>query len=676
MLGALLLAVAVDGPAQDAAPAAPPAPPAAAPPSEPAAPQPTAPGDGAPSAVEAAKGGEAPAASEPAPAPVATMPDPLVSPLEDPPVPTDLLTEGAPPTPTESVVVNLINRLVERGVLTQGDAAELVSQAQRDAAIAAQNAAAAALVAADAAMASEEDIVVTHIPEPVKERLREEIKQELASELPQNVGVAFVEHEELPQAGLPPQSPLDAPVGFDFPGTKAVVGELVEIPGWVRRTQVFGDVRMRYDSTRFGDENDNTGSFPNFNRINTGEPFDVAGFEFSPQFNVDEDRQRFRLRARVGFHTDIGNGFMVGFRGVTGNDNRGVSVNQTLTGNFPKYEFWLDQAFVRWDGAIGSVPGTFSIGRFENPFFHTSDVLWDRDLMFDGAVAGISPEISERLRAHFTAGAFPLYNTPFNGPDNQPDKFDSQDRYLYGTEAGLSFNMNRNVAGRFGIGYHDFDNVEGELSDPYVPLTPRDAGSTDDLRPPFAQKGNTYMALRNITPDPLNNFGTANQFQYFGLATPFQIVNYNARFDLHHWEPYQISLLGEYAMNVGFDEDRLNALAVNNRGPVKPDGSPGDYEGGNIAWNVAVQFGKPVLERLGDWHTNIGYRYIESDAVVDGFNVSDFGLGGTNMEGFTVGTTVAITDRVNFELRWMSASEIVGPPLRSDIFFFDFNTSF
>jgi hypothetical protein len=79
-----------------------------------------------------------------------SMPDPLVAPLEEPPVPTDLVTEGAEPTPTESVVVNLINRLVERGVLTQGDASELVSQAQRDAAVASQNAAAAALVAADA----------------------------------------------------------------------------------------------------------------------------------------------------------------------------------------------------------------------------------------------------------------------------------------------------------------------------------------------------------------------------------------------------------------------------------------------------------------------------------------------------------------------------------------------
>src|SRR5262249_57589686 len=40
------------------------------------------------------------------------------------------------PTPSQNVTVNLINRLVERGVLTQADATELIKQAEEDAAAA------------------------------------------------------------------------------------------------------------------------------------------------------------------------------------------------------------------------------------------------------------------------------------------------------------------------------------------------------------------------------------------------------------------------------------------------------------------------------------------------------------------------------------------------------------
>lgn len=590
-----------------------------------------------------------------APEPVMVQ-DPLVSPLEEPPVPVDLLTpDGAQPTPTESVVVNLINRLVERGVLTQADAAELAAQAQRDAAIASQNAAAAALVAADAAMATEEDIVVTHIPEPVKDRLREEIRQEILADLPAVEDTHFVIAES---------------------GKEAVMGGLEAPPAWQKNVRLFGDLRIRYDAARFPPGNDNTGSFPDFDRINTGAPFDVAGFEFSPQLNVDEDRRRFRLRARAGLQADLGDGFMVGFRAATGSSDSPVSVNQTLGDNFNKLDLWLDQAYLRWDGAIGTTATAVSLGRFENPYFKATDYMWDNDVMFDGLAVKMTPEFSENLNGFLTVGAFPIFSSGFDFPNNEPDKFESSDRYLYGAQSGIGVDMGRNVTGKFALGYHDFDNVQGELSDPFIPLSSNDAGSTDERRPPFAQKGNTYMALRNITPDPLNNFGTTNQYQYFGLASDFEVLSYTGRIDLSHWEPFQVSLLGEYAVNVGYNENEVSPIALNNRGPLQPDGSTGTFEGGNIAWNFGVQFGKAAFEKRGDWNAMFGYRFVESDALIDAFTNSNFGLGGTNVEGFTVGAGVALHPRINMEIRWMGASEIAGPPLKSDIIMLDLNAKF
>ena len=58
----------------------------------------------------------------------------------------------------------------------------------------------------------------------------------------------------------------------------------------------------------------------------------------------------------------------------------------------------------------------------------------------------------------------------------------------------------------------------------------------------------------------------------------------------------------------------------------------------------------PALEKFGDWQAAVGYRYVESDAVVDGFTDSDFGGGGTNVQGFTIGGNVALSTLVRFGL--------------------------
>jgi len=77
--------------------------------------------------------------------------------LEDPPSLQGLDgSSPAPSTPSENVVINLINHLVAKGILSQGDAADLMIQAQRDAEVANQNAATAALVAEDMTLTKDE----------------------------------------------------------------------------------------------------------------------------------------------------------------------------------------------------------------------------------------------------------------------------------------------------------------------------------------------------------------------------------------------------------------------------------------------------------------------------------------------------------------------------------------
>ncbi len=97
-------------------------------------------------------------------------------------------------------------------------------------------------------------------------------------------------------------------------------------------------------------------------------------------------------------------------------------------------------------------------------------------------------------------GAFPVYNTDLNFSSNQPQKFASYDKFLFGGQLGFDWSPAKDWKVKFGAAYYYFYNIEGKLSDPYTPQNINDAGNTDNSRPSFARKGNTYMALRNIVP--------------------------------------------------------------------------------------------------------------------------------------------------------------------------------
>jgi hypothetical protein len=489
---------------------------------------------------------------------------------------------------------------------------------------------------------------VTYIPETVKKQIKDDLRAELAAETKS-------QDSALPKG----------------------------IPDWVSRFRVKGDIRIRYENDLFPAGNDNTGAFPDFNAINTGSPFDVAGTVFSPQLNVDQDRTRVRIRARIAAEMDLGEGFTAGMRIGTGHDNQPVSMNQSLGkasngqgGNFSKYAIWLDRAYLKYE--LGGDPDrhfAISAGRFDNPFFST-DIIWDEDVGMDGISATGRYRILPGVTPFASVGAYPVFNTDYNFSSNQPAKFKSTDKYLYGGQIGVDLKLPNKFEAKVAGSYYYFDGVSGKLSTPYTPLTASDAGDTDSLRPSFEQTGNTYMALRNIVADATNNFGTTNQWQYFGLASKFRPVALTGQIDYNGFEPIQVSLKGEYIKNLAFNAADIETKAVNNRGATTTTNTNGNFVGGDTAWYLGIRAGHPVFQKRGNWQAGINYRYIESDAVIDGFNDSDFAQGGTNQKGYVLWGTYATSARTSLTFRWMSASEIAGPPLKSDIFMIDFAGKF
>lgn len=579
----------------------------------------------------------------------------------------DGMPQGKRPTvsrdapPSSNATVNLINLLVKQGTLSEEQAAVLVKQADdeayvarqatRDAAAKAEGAEKKATGAADATSPPGTKRV-TYVPEIVKKQLREEIRAEVMDRA----------HKE----------------NWASPGM---------YPEWAQRIRFYGDIRTRYEGVHY--PAGNYGLFENFNAINTGNPFledNTNAFNqfFFPTYNATQDRNRFRFRARLGADVDLYDDFTAGLRIATGDNSSPVSTNQTFGGNggdFSKYALWLDRAFIKYQPVQDIVA---SVGRFDNPFWSPTDLVWYKDLGFDGFAIQAKQEVADGFTPFFAGGAFPVFNTDLNAGLNTADltgpiKLASRDRWLFGAQGGFGARIDPDTTLKLAVAYYDFANMRGKLSSPCVVYTAADVCDTDLLRPLFAQKGNTYIRLRNVPvvlPTLAFPSGSLN-YQYYGLASDFRPVVASAQLDLAQFNPIHVILDAEYVWNTAFDRSAVAAVAVfPNNFAGTTDGTPGPYNGGNQGWLARMTVGNKEIKHLWDWNAHVGYKYLESDAMVDAFVDSDFGLGGTNLKGYFIGGNVGLGENIWGSVRWMSANNIAGLPYKVDIVQLDLNARF
>jgi hypothetical protein len=294
-------------------------------------------------------------------------------------------------------------------------------------------------------------------------------------------------------------------------------------------------------------------------------------------------------------------------------------------------------------------------------------------------------EVADGVTPFLTAGAFPIFNTDLNFGTSSTaagNGYASEDKWLYATQGGVSWIINKDFTFKSAAAFYDFENIQGQVSAPIQQnvfnVDPNFQGSTDDSRPSFAQHGNTYIALRNVVPEVPLAGNTSADDQYFGLASKFQELALTGQLDYSHFDPFHMSLVGEYVDNLAFDR-----AGIEGEGPAilpgplnNNDGT--SYGGGGMGYDVRFNLGAPALEKLWDWNVNLAYRYLQSDAVVDAFNDADFGgyLTGTNLKGYILGGNLGLSSRVWTGLRLMEADSIAGPPLKVDTIQVDLNAKF
>lgn len=531
-----------------------------------------------------------------------------------------------------NTTLNLIEALVEEGLLPRKKADKLIREAEARAEQEAEQArtaapvataTAAGVAAGTTAAAADPDVVrVSYVPDFVRDEIRDEVRAELREDVLADVReTAKTERWGIPGA----------------------------LPEWTSRFKFYGDVRVRGQADLYGSDNlPNT--YLDFNRVNAAGGIIPAGR--GAFLNTNRDSYRGRVRARLGMNIKITDNVKAGLRITTGNLRDPVSTNQSLANYEGRYQIGLDRVFLEYDGFTENDFQWLQLqaGRIPNPWLHTN-LVWDRDLSFEGAVAKFRADLSSNDSLYamdsggqsvfLTAGIFPLQERDQELPD-------FTNKWLAGGQTGLDWTFDDQSNLKFGVAYYHYENVQGVRNT-------FNSNAQNSTAPIFVQKGNNmFNILNNNDPDS----------QLFALASKFEIFNVTARYDYAGFAPVHVIVTGDYAHNFGFNQQEvMNRTGIEFRKRVD-------------AWQARVQVGWPKIRKWLDWNLFFGYKYIERDSVLDAFNDSDFHLGGTDAKGFVLGGNLGLTYNTWLRWRWLSANEIDGPPLAIDVLQMDVNARF
>lgn len=591
----------------------------------------------------------------------------------------------------KSTLVNLVDLLVQRGVINKDEGKGLVSAAEQEALEAKQVASQtvapiaeeAAPLAADAGAATPQGKSgskpkhVSYVPEFVKKEIRDQVRAELKDEV-----VKDVKQDAKSE-------------GWGIPAA---------LPEWVAAINPSFDMRIRFADEFYGDENeggieqngiDASGRFIgpyNWLSINRAANTPQGGLERQVALNPNEaiinnqkDRLRIRERFRLGFEAKIADGLKAGVRFATSNIRNPVSNDQTLGNTGQSFDFAIDRGYLQYDYIDDKNTNWFSVyaGRIINPFVST-DVVFDPDLSFEG-VAG-------SVRLPFNRGSSKLngYKAPnptarfgINQGQQTPDSVfltlgvfpiqdidvSENDKWLYGGQLGadwLVFNDSRfNIA----TSYYEYKNINARKN-------PTASHANDWTAPQFVQKGNSMVAITDAATwgnsgGQILNEGKCDDDNgcLFGLASEFKIFNATAMFDYAGFAPAHVLVTADYAKNLGFNRQRILNEFGNSYAST-------DLQERTNAYQARVDVGHPEMKRWGDWSVNLAYRYVQRDAVLDAFTDSVFHQGGTDAKGWVLGAQYGLIKNTWLNLRWLSTDAIDGPKYSIDTLNVDLNARF
>jgi Putative porin len=408
-------------------------------------------------------------------------------------------------TELRNTVVNLLQALVDKGLLTREQAQQLVKQAQDKAA------ADAAARSAQNHDQSQEDRNAVRVPQIIKD----EISKEVADTVKPTVVADVVNQARKEGWGVP-----------------------AALPEWLARVRVFGDVTLRAQSDLFPADN-SFDELYDFNAVNAAGGASKTAY---PYLNTTEDRYRLRVRARLGIEGDVSDTVRAVIRLASGSLTQVAgSESQTLGQYGNRYTVGIDEAYIQWDTAPRSQLSINSLegGRLANPWFSPTELVYAKDLTFEGVSDtsrfGWGDGAADRSHVYLTTGAFPMLEVPQQA---------EQDKWMLGAQLGTHLRFaDGNDHLSFAVAYYDFLKVTGRLNTP-------DSTLLNYTAPSFVQWGNTMLNIADSSTDPTVGL--------YALAAHFRIADVAASFE-HDFGRYSVLISGEGVRNIGYDAAQIEA---------------------------------------------------------------------------------------------------------------------
>lgn len=191
---------------------------------------------------------------------------------------------------------------------------------------------------------------------------------------------------------------------------------------WATKTQFKGDVRVRQETINIDGQTN----------------------------SQDKDRQR--IRARLGAYTEINPQVSTGIRIATGGSSDARSTNQDLDGYFVKKDLWLDLGFI--DYAPTAVKNLHVIGgKMNQPWVSTGDVIWDSDINPEGLAATYKLPLGSTAELFGSAGHYTLKDNI----DGEGTQF-RHDLRMYAGQLGARFAPTDNLKVTLGGSVYGYDN--------------------------------------------------------------------------------------------------------------------------------------------------------------------------------------------------------------------------
>ena len=260
---------------------------------------------------------------------------------------------------------------------------------------------------------------------------------------------------------------------------------------WAAKTELKGDVRVRQETVKIDGESD----------------------------GKNKDRQR--IRARLGAYTEINPQVNTGIRIATGGGDDARSTNQDLDNYFDKKQLWLDQAYIDYHPT--AVKDLHLIGgKMPQPWVSMGDVIWDSDINPEGLAATYKHNLGNSGIEMFGSAG---YYTLKDNVDGEGVQF-RNDLSLYAGQLGARFAPTDSLKVTLGGSVYSYNNDK----DSACPTT-----GTKTTPCALAVNGNSTDEVR--------------LYEGFGQV---DIANL----------PVPLSLYGQYVHNAATDSDQDNAWLV------------------------------------------------------------------------------------------------------------------